>query len=83
MLFYFLIYFFNFLFWIEVQLINNAVIVSSEQWRDSAIGIHVSFLPQTPLPSRLPCNIEQSSMCYTVGPRWLSTLSIAVCTCPS
>ena len=23
--------------------------------------IHVSLLPQTPLPSRLPCNMEQNS----------------------
>ena len=34
--------------------------------------IHVSILPQIPFPSRLPYNIEQSSMCYTVGPCWLS-----------
>ena len=27
--------------------------------------IHVSTLPWTPLPSRLPHNNEQSSMCYT------------------
>ena len=27
--------------------------VSGEQWRDSAILIHVSVLPETPLPSRL------------------------------
>ena len=33
--------------------------------RDSAIHIHVSILPQTPLPSRLPHNIEQSSLCCT------------------
>ena len=66
--------YFNFLFCIRVQLINNAVIVSGEQWRDSAIPIHVSILPQTPLPSRLPHNTEQSSMCYTVGPCWLSIL---------
>ena len=44
--------------------------------------MHVSTLPQTPLPSRLPCNIEQSSMCYTVRPCWLSALNTAVCTCP-
>ena len=37
--------------------------------------------PQTPLPSRLPHNIEQSSPCYTVGPCWLSILNTAVCTC--
>ena len=41
--------FLNFLFCIGVQLINNAVIVSGEQQRDSAIHIHVSILPQTPI----------------------------------
>ena len=51
---------------------NNIVIVSGEQGRDSAICIRVSILPLTLLPSRLPHNIEQSSLCYTVGP-WLST----------
>ena len=35
------------------QFTNNVVIVSGEQRRDSAIQIHVSILPQTPLPSRL------------------------------
>ena len=45
---------------------------------DSAIHMHVSVLSQTPLPSWLPHNIEQSSMCYAVGPSWLSILNIAV-----
>ena len=45
------------------QLTNNVVIVSGEQWKDSAIHIHVSILPQTPLPSRLPHNMEQSFLC--------------------
>ena len=53
---------------------NNVVIVSGAQQRDSTIHIHVSILPQTPLPSRLPHNIEQSSLCCTVGPCWLSIL---------
>ena len=44
-------------------------------------GTHVSILPQTPLPFRLPHNTEQSSMCYTVDSRWLSILNIAVHTC--
>ena len=57
---------------------NNVVTISGEQWRDSAIHIHVSILSQTSLPSRLPHNIEQSSLCYTVGPCWLSILNIAV-----
>ena len=50
---------------------DNIVIVSGAQQSDSAIHIHVSILPQTPLPSRLPHNIEQSSLCYTVGTCWL------------
>ena len=33
----------------------------------------LSILPQTPLPSRLPHNVDQSSLCYTVCPCWLST----------
>ena len=37
-------------------------------------------------PSHPGChtqNIEQSSLCYTVGPCWFSILNIAECTCPS
>ena len=33
-----------------------------------------------PLPSRLPHNTEQSSMCYTVAPFWLPILNTAVFT---
>ena len=43
------------------------MIISGRQQRDSAIHIQVSVLPETPLPSRLPHNIEQSSLCYTVA----------------
>ena len=56
---------------------NNVVIVSSEQRRGSAIQIHASVLPQTPLPSRLPHNSELRSMCWTVAPCWLSILNTA------
>ena len=41
---------------------NNVVIVSGEQQRDSAIHMHVSILPQTPLPSRRP-HTQHSSLC--------------------
>ena len=51
---------------------NNVVIVSGGQQRDSAMHIDVSILPQTPLPSRLPHHSEQGALCYTVGPCWLS-----------
>ena len=74
---------FNFLFCIRVQPINNAVTVSGEQWRDSAIHTRVSIPPQTTLPSRLPHNPEQSSLCCPVGLWWSFTLNRAVCTCPS
>ena len=56
----FLIYYFfisNFLtpksFYIGVQMINNVLVVSGEQRKDSAIHIHVSILPQAPRSSRL------------------------------
>jgi len=49
--------------------------VSGGQQRDSAIHIHGSILPQTPLPSRLPHDIEQSSLCSAVGLWCLSILN--------
>ena len=76
-------FFLNFLLCIRVWPINNVVIVSGEQQRDSAIHIHISILPKTHLPSRLPHNVEQSSLCYTIGPCWLPILNTAECTCPS
>ena len=60
--------------------INGVVIVSGGQQKDSTKHMHVSILSQTPLPSRLPHNIEQSSMCYTVGPYELSVLNVVVYT---
>ena len=45
-------------------------------FRTMAIHMYVSILPQIPLLSRLPHNIEHSSLCYTVGPYWLSILNI-------
>ena len=41
-----------------VQSINNVVVISGEQGKDSAIHIHGYILPQTPLPSRLPHSLE-------------------------
>ena len=35
--------------------------VGGEQQRDSAVHVHVSILPQAPLPSRQPVNMEQRS----------------------
>ena len=62
---------------------NNAVIVSGGEQSDLAIHTYVSILPETPFPTRLPHNIEQSCLCSTAGPCWLSILSVAVCSCPS
>ena len=59
------------------------VIVSGGQQRVSAIHMHVSILPQTPLPSRLLPHIGQSPLCCTAGPCHLSILNMAVFTCPS
>ena len=55
---------------------NGIVIVSGEQLRDSAIHMHIAILPQTPLPSRLPHNMEQHSVCSTVGPVCLPYSSV-------
>ena len=68
---YFILFFFlkkAFCFVLGYRQVTSKVITSGEQQKDSAIHIHVSILPQTLLPSRLPCNIEQSSMCYSAGP---------------
>ena len=57
------------------------VSVSGVQQSDSVIHINVSVLFQIFFPFRLLHNIEQSSLCYIVGPCWLSILNIALCTC--
>ena len=41
-----------------------------------------SILFQILFPFMLLQNIEQSSLCCTIGHCWLSVLNIAVCTCP-
>ena len=51
-----ILYFFELLilYWgIYSSLTDNAVIVSGEEWRNSAIHIHASILSQAPFPSRL------------------------------
>ena len=45
------IYFLNFLFYIRLELINNVVLVSGMQQRDSAIHIHVAILFQILSPT--------------------------------
>ena len=48
---------------------------------DSFINTHVSFCFLILFPFRLFQNTEQSYLCYTVGPCWLSILNTEVCTC--
>ena len=64
-------------------MINNVVLVSGVHPSDSVVYIHVSILFQILFPFRSLQSIGQSSLCYTVGPCWLSILNIAVCTCQS
>ena len=66
--------------WLNWQLINNVVIVSNRQQKNSAIHIHVFILLQTPLLFRMPHNCTEFPF-NTVGPHWLSILNIAVCKC--
>ena len=64
-------------------MIDNVMLVSGVQQSDSVIHIYVPILFQILFPFRLLQNIEQSSLCYTVGPCWLSVSNIAVYTCQS
>ena len=45
-------FFFNFLFYIGIQLINNVVRVSGARQRSSAVHIHVSIPPPTSPPTQ-------------------------------
>ena len=62
----------KFVFYIGVEPINNVVRVSGAHQSYLAIHIHVSILSQSPLPSRQPRDVGHCSLCYTVGPCWLS-----------
>ena len=46
---------------------------------DSVVHMHTPILFQILSSFRLLQNIEQSSLCYTVGPCWLAILNIVVC----
>ena len=67
------------LYWTIID--YQAVLVSGVQQSDSVIHIPVSILFQIPFQLRLLHNIEQSSLCYTVDPCWLSILTTAMGTC--
>ena len=65
------------LFYTGAELTNNVTLVSGVEQSDSDIHIHVSTLFQILFPMWLLHNIEQNSLCYTVGPCLLSILNIA------
>ena len=68
-------------------MLRSSWLINSDSFRWMANGLSLTYicihLPQTPLPSRLPHNIEQSSTCYssTVSPCWLSVFNTARYTC--
>ena len=69
---------------IGVELIYKVVLVSGVQQSDSHIYIYSHmciYFFQIIFPYRLLQNIEYGSLCYTVGPCWLSILYIVVCIC--
>ena len=68
----------TFYFILECSWLNTIVLISDIQQSDSIIHIHASVLFQILFPIRLLQNIEQSSLCYAVGPCWLPVLTITV-----
>ena len=59
-------------------MIDNVVLVSDTHHSDSVIYIHISVLFLILFPFIwLLQNIEQSSLCHTVGPCWSSDLIIS------
>ena len=80
---WFISYCFNILIYIGLLPINNIVIVSGGQQRDSTnTYMWIHSRSNTPHIHGAQ-SIGQSSLCYTVGPCWLSILNTAVCTWPS
>jgi len=47
----------------------------------AVIQLYIYIIFQTLFPHRLLQNIKYSSLCYTVGPSWLSILYTIVCIC--
>ena len=60
-------------------MIYNAVFVSEIQHSDSVI--HVSIVFQVLFSFKLLQDIKQSSLCYEIGPYWLSIVYVVVCIC--
>ena len=79
----FLFFLKNFLFYIGVQLIYNFLLVSSVQKSGSVIHLRIPFLSRVLFPYWLLQNIDQNSLCYTVGPCSLSNIYWCVYVNPS
>ena len=62
----------------EIELIYKVVLVSGVQQSDSVIHTGIFFLSDA-FPLGFLRNTELSSLCYTVGPGWLSVLYTVVC----
>ena len=54
------------------------MLVSGIEQSGSIMHMHVSILSQILVAFRLLHNIEQSFLCYAVGPCWLSILNICL-----
>ena len=73
-------------FLVEVQLIYNISGMWQSDWHmhyfscSKNLIFILSILFQILFPFRLLQNIEQSSLCYIIGPCWLSILNIILCT---
>ena len=68
-----ILFFFQLIF-IRVYLLYNVVLVSSVEQSESAMCIHVTLF-WISFSFRLPQSIEQSSLCYTIGPLLIFILS--------
>ena len=65
-------------------MIYNVMLVSGVRQNDFIYIYIYLFLFKLFFPFSLIEHIfEQSSLCYTIGPYWLSTLNIVVCKCQS
>ena len=71
---------------IRIKLIQNVVLVSGVQQNESVIHKHISIL-QFPFSYRSLQSVEQSSLCYTAGPYYLTSYlfytqqCVCVCVC--
>ena len=65
-------------YFIKVELIYNYVLISAIQQSDLVAHMYTLFFT---FHYGLSLDIEYSSLCYTVGPCFLSVLYIVVCIC--